>query len=158
VAGVPIPATLPYAWADFILLDWTALDGKFFRVTDVHAVGATGGSIWQADAVGDRPILVSNQIQVASLALAYSTYPPSTYPGLRVLPADVGSVMVAVGSEYLLASGECVLSRDAVIKKFVSPATAVTATTDLGGGLIKLTAAAHLLTAGVVGTVATLAI
>ena len=22
VAGVPIPATLPYAWADFILLDY----------------------------------------------------------------------------------------------------------------------------------------
>ena len=81
VAGVDIPPAIPIAWADFILLDWTQLDGIFYRVTDVHSVGSTGGSLWMADAAGDRPVLKDGPLQYADLDDAPS---PVTYPGLRV--------------------------------------------------------------------------
>lgn len=153
VGDVAIPAAIPIAWADFTLLDWTQYDGIYFRVSNVHSVGSTGGSLWVGDAAGDRPILIDQQIQVATLAIAYSSYPPATYPGLVVVPADVGAPMIAVGSEYLLVGGECVLSRSAVAKRAVSPAVTFTsaAVSDVGGKVTLTSAGAHGLTAAVLG-------
>lgn len=95
--GNAVPPALPIAWADFILLDWTQLDGIFYRVTDVHSVGTTGGSLWMADATGNRPVLMSAPLQFTTLASAPS---PITYPGLRILPANVGCVCKSDGARY----------------------------------------------------------
>lgn len=100
-AGADIPPAVPIAWADFIQLDWTQLGGLFYLVTDVHSVGTTGGSLWQADATGDRPVLKDRQIQCATFALAVSTYPPATYPGLVIHIADFGIDIISNGSRYI---------------------------------------------------------
>lgn len=107
VGGVDIPPALPIAWADFILLDWTQLDGIIYRVTDVHSVGSTGGSLWMADATGNRPVLLSGPLQYATLALAPD---PTLYPGLRILPANVGHVCKSDGVTYRLEPSVALLS------------------------------------------------
>ena len=101
VAGVDIPPAIPIAWADFILLDWTQLGGLFYLVTDVHSVGTTGGSLWMADATGNSPVLKDRQVQCATFALAVSTYPPATYPGLVIHVADFDIDIISNGTRYV---------------------------------------------------------
>lgn len=105
--GAVISPALPITWANFILLDWTQLNGILYQVTDVHSVGSTGGSLWMADAVGDRPILISAPLQYATLALAPS---PITYPGLRIFPANVGAVCKSDGATYRLENTSVMIS------------------------------------------------
>jgi len=100
-AGEEIPPAIQIAWDDFIELDWAILDGIFYRVSNVHSVGTTGGSLWMADATGDRPILKDRQIQCATFALAVSTYPPATYPDLVIHIADFDIDIISNGSRYI---------------------------------------------------------
>lgn len=105
--GVDIPPAVPIAWADFIQLDWAQLGGLFYLVTDVHSVGSTGGSLWMADATGDRPVLKDGPLQYATLALAPD---PTLYPGLRILPADVGHVCKSDGTRYRIEATSAMIS------------------------------------------------
>lgn len=107
VAGVDIPPAIPIAWTDFILLDWTQLGGLFYLVIDVHSVGSTGGSLWMADAAGNRPVLKDGPLQYATLALAPD---PTLYPGLRILPADVGHVCKSDGTRYRIEATSAMIS------------------------------------------------
>lgn len=97
VNNVVIPGSLPVAWADFIALDWTQYDGVFFRVTDRHSVGSTGGSYWWADGSGDRPLLISDPIRFTNLSDAPSAV---TWPGLKIHPLNVGADMESDGTDY----------------------------------------------------------
>ena len=105
VGGVDIPPAIPIAWADFILLDWTQLGGLFYLAIDAHSVGTTGGSLWRVDATGDRPILQDYSVNVATMALAISTYPPATWPGLRLHVVDWDIYIESNGTRYVPVGG-----------------------------------------------------
>lgn len=151
--GTTIPATLPYAWADFIALDWTALSGKFFRVTDKHSVGSTGGSIWQADAVGDRPVLISGPLLFTNV----SDFPTgATYIGLRCRATAVGpygtDYIMDSGQVYRMVAGEAEIGGSAVKSPIYTVANnGITWTAaDNGSGKVRLTSSgAHGIGAGV---------
>jgi len=106
VGGVEIPPAIPITFEAMQALDHTQYGTLFFLCTDKHSVGTTGGSLWQNDAVGDRVVLLSDPLVFATLSSAPS---PVTYPGLRVLPADVGHVCKSDGVTYRPEGWEIVL-------------------------------------------------
>ena len=135
--GSVIPPALPIAWADFILLDWTQLDGIYYRVTDKHSVGTTGGSLWQADASGNRPVLISEPIRTTGAAAPSAV----TYPGLRIFQTDYGAFgayKTSNGTDYILDNATVVHKDHLTSNVLVLPSVAATAAAD-NAGTVRIT-------------------
>lgn len=100
VGGVEIPPAIPLTFAAMQALDHTQYGTLFFLCTDKHSVGSTGGSLWQNDATGDRPILRSDPIRVADMSTAITTYAAATYPGLKLHVIDWDIDIVSNGTRW----------------------------------------------------------
>lgn len=109
--GARIPAALPILLADFLALDFTQFDGVFYRVSDLHSTGATGGSLWMADGTGDRPVLKDSPPRT-TYANALANFPAASYPGLRLHMTNVGpngTDMRSNGARYTPDNGTAML-------------------------------------------------
>lgn len=107
VNSVDIPAAIPLTFAAMQALDHTQYGTLFFLCTDKHSVGTTGGSLWQNDAVGNRVVLRDDPLVFALLSDAPN---PVTYPGLRILPGNVGHVCKSDGVTYRIEPSIALLS------------------------------------------------
>lgn len=129
VDGVAIAPTLPILLADFLALDFTQVDGIFYRVTDLHSTGSTGGSLWMADGTGDRPVLKDSPPRT-TLANALTNFPAASYPGLRLHMTNVGpngTDMRSNGTRYIPDNGTAMLGGE-VFGSIASPTNTRTTT------------------------------